>query len=50
LLGSLGRLDDKTLDLQTSGYLLKVHDRQERDAWRGLRMPSGWSLALTAYR
>jgi outer membrane protein len=41
LLSSIGRLDVKTLNLNTPDYLPEVHYHQVRDAWHGLRTPSG---------
>ena len=41
LLSSIGRLDVKTLNLNTADYLPEVHYHQVRDAWHGLRTPSG---------
>lgn len=41
LLSALGRLDVKTLGLKTPDYLPDVHYHQVRDAWHGLRTPSG---------
>ena len=41
LLSATGRLDIRTLGLKTSDYLLDVHYHQVRDAWHGLRTPSG---------
>ena len=41
LLSAIGRLDVKTLNLNTPDYLPKVHYHQVRDAWHGLRTPSG---------
>jgi outer membrane protein len=41
LLAAIGRLDVKTLNLNTPDYLPEVHDHQVRDAWHGLRTPSG---------
>jgi outer membrane protein len=41
LLSSIGRLDVKTLSLNTPDYLPEVHYHQVRDAWHGLRTPSG---------
>lgn len=41
LLGAVGRLDVKTLNLNTPDYLPDVHYQQVRDAWHGLRTPSG---------
>ena len=41
LLSAIGRLDVKTLVLNTPDYLPEVHYRQVRDAWHGLRTPSG---------
>ncbi|WP_291611094.1 TolC family outer membrane protein [Bradyrhizobium sp.] len=41
LLSSIGRLDVKTLNLNTPDYLPDVHYHQVRDAWHGLRTPSG---------
>ncbi|MBI5128880.1 MAG: TolC family outer membrane protein [Rhodopseudomonas palustris] len=41
LLGAVGRLDVQTLGLDTPDYLPEVHYHQVRDAWHGLRTPSG---------
>ena len=41
LLSAIGRLDVKTLVLNTPDYLPEVHYHQVRDAWHGLRTPSG---------
>jgi outer membrane protein len=41
LLSAIGRLDVKTLALNTPDYLPEVHYHQVRDAWHGLRAPSG---------
>jgi outer membrane protein len=41
LLGATGRLDVKTLGLNTPDYAPEVHYHQVRDAWHGLRTPSG---------
>lgn len=41
LLSAVGRLDVKTLDLNTPDYLPELHYHQIRDAWHGLRTPSG---------
>ena len=41
LLSAVGRLDVKTLSLNTPDYLPEVHYHQVRDAWHGLRTPSG---------
>ncbi len=41
LLSAIGRLDVKTLALSTPDYLPEVHYHQVRDAWHGLRTPSG---------
>jgi outer membrane protein len=41
LLSAIGRLDVKTLGLNTPDYLPDVHYHQIRDAWHGLRTPSG---------
>ena len=41
LLGAAGRLDVKTLGLNTPDYAPEVHYHQVRDAWGGLRTPSG---------
>jgi len=41
LLSAVGRLDVHTLDLNTPDYLPEVHYHQVRDAWHGLRTPSG---------
>jgi outer membrane protein len=41
LLGAIGRLDHKRLDLPTPDYDPQSHYVQVRDAWFGLRTPSG---------
>ena len=41
LLSAIGRLDVKSLGLNTPDYLPEVHYHQVRDAWDGLRTPSG---------
>ncbi|UGV26748.1 transporter [Rhodopseudomonas boonkerdii] len=41
LLGAVGGLDVRTLALNTPDYLPEVHYHQVRDAWHGLRTPSG---------
>ncbi|SFV10941.1 outer membrane protein [Bradyrhizobium arachidis] len=41
LLSAVGHLDVKTLSLNTPDYLPDVHYQQVRDAWHGLRTPSG---------
>src|SRR4051812_43651588 len=41
LLSAAGRLDVRTLGLKTPDYLPEVHYHQVRDAWHGLRTPSG---------
>jgi outer membrane protein len=41
LLGATGGLDVRTLGLNTPDYLPEVHYHQVRDAWQGLRTPSG---------
>jgi len=41
LLSAIGRLDVQTLGLNTPDYLPEVHYHQVRDAWHGLRTPSG---------
>lgn len=41
LLSAVGHLDVKTLSLNTPDYLPEVHYHQVRDAWHGLRTPSG---------
>jgi outer membrane protein len=41
LLSAVGRLDVRTLNLNTPDYLPDVHYHQVRDAWHGLRTPSG---------
>jgi outer membrane protein len=41
LLSATGRLDVKTLGLNTPDYAPEVHYHQVRDAWQGLRTPSG---------
>src|SRR6202166_4206060 len=41
LLSAIGKLDVKTLSLNTPDYLPEAHYHQVRDAWHGLRTPSG---------
>ena len=41
LLSAAGHLDVKTLGLKTPDYAPEVHYHQVRDAWGGLRTPSG---------
>ena len=41
LLAAIGHLDVKTLGLNTPDYLPEAHYHQVRDAWGGLRTPSG---------
>jgi outer membrane protein len=41
LLSAVGRLDVHVLKLNTPDYLPEVHYHQVRDAWRGVRTPSG---------
>ena len=41
LLSAVGRLDVQVLKLNTPDYLPEVHYHQVRDAWHGLRTPSG---------
>jgi outer membrane protein len=41
LLSAVGRLDVHTLNLNTPDYEADVHYHQVRDAWHGLRTPSG---------
>ncbi len=41
LLSAIGRLDVRTLGLSTPDYLPVVHYHQVRDAWSGVRTPSG---------
>lgn len=41
LLSAIGRLDVRNLGLRTPDYLPDVHYQQVRDAWHGLRTPSG---------
>jgi outer membrane protein len=41
LLSAVGRLDVHTLNLDTPEYQPEVHYHQVRDAWHGLRTPSG---------
>jgi len=41
LLSAVGRLDVHNLTLNTPDYLPEVHYHQVRDAWHGLRTPSG---------
>ena len=41
LLSAVGRLDAHTLNLNTPDYSSDVHYHQVRDAWHGLRTPSG---------
>ena len=41
LLSAIGKLDVRTLGLNTPDYLPEVHYHQVRDAWTGVRTPSG---------
>ena len=41
LLSAVGRLDVHALNLKTPDYLPELHYHQVRDAWHGLRTPSG---------
>jgi outer membrane protein len=41
LLSAVGRLDVQVLKLGTPDYMPEVHYHQVRDAWHGLRTPSG---------
>ena len=41
LLSAVGRLDVQVLNLDTPDYLPEVHYHQVRDAWHGVRTPSG---------
>ena len=41
LLSAIGRLDVRTLGLNTPDYLPEVHYHQVRDAWHGVHTPSG---------
>jgi outer membrane protein len=41
LLSAIGRLDVHTLNLNTPDYLPELHYHQVRDAWHGVRTPSG---------
>lgn len=41
LLSAVGRLDVRNLNLNTPDYLPETHYHQVRDAWQGLRTPSG---------
>jgi outer membrane protein len=41
LLSAVGRLDVHTLNLNTPDYLPEAHYHQVRDAWHGVRTPSG---------
>jgi outer membrane protein len=41
LLSAVGRLDVQVLKLDTPDYLPEVHYHQVRDAWHGVRTPSG---------
>ena len=41
LLSAVGRLDVRTLNLNTPDYLPQAHYHQVRDAWHGVRTPSG---------
>ncbi len=41
LLSAVGKLDVQTLGLNTPDYLPEVHYHQVRDAWHGVRTPSG---------
>jgi outer membrane protein len=40
-LSAVGRLDVYVLNLDTPDYLPEVHYHQVRDAWHGVRTPSG---------
>ena len=42
LLSAIGRLDVKTLVLNTPDYLPEVHYHQVRDAWHGLCQKSNY--------
>jgi outer membrane protein len=41
LLSAVGRLDVHVLNLNTPDYMPEVHYHQVRDAWHGVRTPSG---------
>lgn len=41
LLSAVGHLDVRTLNLNTPDYLPDIHYHQVRDAWHGVRTPSG---------
>jgi outer membrane protein len=41
LLSAVGRLDVHSLNLNTPDYLPELHYQQVRDAWHGVRTPSG---------
>jgi outer membrane protein len=41
LLSAVGRLDVRTLNLNTPDYLPEGSYRRVRDAWHGVRTPSG---------
>ena len=41
LLSAIGRLDVRTLSLNAPDYLPETHYHQVRDAWHGVRTPSG---------
>lgn len=41
LLSAIGKLDVRTLGLNTPDYLPEIHYHQVRDAWHGVRTPSG---------
>jgi outer membrane protein len=41
LLSAVGKLDVRTLGLNTPDYLPETHYHQVRDAWTGVRTPSG---------
>lgn len=41
MLSAIGKLDVRTLGLNTPDYLPEVHYHQVRDAWTGIRTPSG---------
>jgi outer membrane protein len=41
LLSAIGRLDHTRLGLNTPDYDATVHYQQVRDAWHGIRTPSG---------
>lgn len=41
VLSAVGHLDVKTQELNTPDYLPELHYHEVRDAWHGLRTPTG---------